>query len=375
GLSFGYDSNASGVTVLILLSRIFGKLYSKPETRGNYNLVFLLSNGGKFNFLGSEKWLKANLKDSSNSALLDSIEQVICLEGLSQDFDSTLRMHLSRVPKEDSLSQHMLEALSSASKVHRLARDVQYVHKKVVLGKEWLAWEHERYSIHRLPALTLSSWPTSSQFKYRRSVLDLPTSVGAKTLAHNGLLIAEGLARLVYNRSDSEQPIVDAKWSTEEITEPILSLLVKCARSSNFLSVDSEKTLTDTGAKLSPGQKEAVELLRILHKQFQQNGSKQTKYLLFPWSDQTKPVDDFVESSNLDQLAPVLDVSFYSEQGPSTLTLYKLKSSVFDLFIGLCVMAYLSLIYFSSERFEDFASSVYARLKPSISSSGKMKSH
>ncbi|KAL3307539.1 hypothetical protein Ciccas_013944, partial [Cichlidogyrus casuarinus] len=128
--SFSYDSN---VTVLIPLSRIFGKLYPKPETRVNYNLVFLLS---KVQFAGLGKVAESQPKR------LVQLSSARLLDGLSWDFDSTLRMHLSRVPEEDSLSQHML----SASKVHRLARDVQYVHQ------EWLAWDYERYSIHRLPA-------------------------------------------------------------------------------------------------------------------------------------------------------------------------------------------------------------------------------
>jgi hypothetical protein len=39
-LSFGADSNGSGVAVLLELARLFSKLYSKAKTQPRYNLVF-----------------------------------------------------------------------------------------------------------------------------------------------------------------------------------------------------------------------------------------------------------------------------------------------------------------------------------------------
>lgn len=63
-LSFGADSNGSGVIMLLELARMFSKLYSKTETQPRYNLVFLLPGGGKLSYLGSKKWIE----DQSESA-------------------------------------------------------------------------------------------------------------------------------------------------------------------------------------------------------------------------------------------------------------------------------------------------------------------
>jgi hypothetical protein len=72
-LSFGADSNGSGVVILLELVRLFSNLYSDPKTRGKYNLVFLLTGGGKVNYQGSKKWLEDQL-----DALDGSIIQVNC---------------------------------------------------------------------------------------------------------------------------------------------------------------------------------------------------------------------------------------------------------------------------------------------------------
>lgn len=54
-LSVGSDSNGSGVVVLLEIARLFSRLYSNPNTRGRYNLLFGLTSGGPYNYDGTMK--------------------------------------------------------------------------------------------------------------------------------------------------------------------------------------------------------------------------------------------------------------------------------------------------------------------------------
>ncbi len=73
-LSFGADSNGSGVTILMELARLWSHLYrTSSRSRPGFNLIFLLTGGGKINFLGTKKWLDEQ-KDNANSELFNNIK-------------------------------------------------------------------------------------------------------------------------------------------------------------------------------------------------------------------------------------------------------------------------------------------------------------
>uniref|UniRef100_A0A914VSA6 BOS complex subunit NCLN n=1 Tax=Plectus sambesii TaxID=2011161 RepID=A0A914VSA6_9BILA len=65
-LSFGADSNGSGVAALLELMRILHRFYQTAKTRAKYNLVFLLSSGGKLNYQGSRQWIEEFLEATQN---------------------------------------------------------------------------------------------------------------------------------------------------------------------------------------------------------------------------------------------------------------------------------------------------------------------
>lgn len=65
----GADSNGSGVAMLLELARLFSHLYANSQTHARVNLLFLLSGGGKFNYLGSKKVLEDQLDSIESTPL------------------------------------------------------------------------------------------------------------------------------------------------------------------------------------------------------------------------------------------------------------------------------------------------------------------
>lgn len=127
---------------------------------------------------------------------------MICLDSVSSG--DNLYVHVSKPPKDTSAGGLFYKELKAASDGLGHAGTVEGVHKKINLAEESLAWEHERYSIRRLPAATLSSLK-SHEDPLRNTILDEVRSADGQIdrLLRHTSLVAEALARHMYNISYS----------------------------------------------------------------------------------------------------------------------------------------------------------------------------
>jgi len=105
--------------------------------------------------------------------MFQDVSFVLCLDSLGSD--KNIYAHVSKPPKDDSKMGNFMNVISfyCISMFHYYnvyiferfqelnnnlgESDLKIIHKKINLGSDMLAWEHERYSIRRLPAFTLSS--------------------------------------------------------------------------------------------------------------------------------------------------------------------------------------------------------------------------
>jgi hypothetical protein len=116
---------------------------------------------------------KIDLDDVLFAISLDSLGRPIQSE---DSLSNGLLMHVSRPPKEgqhtfeflrvsiiSSLTQFLSNIRSwffikNLEKEANKTKDFKFdlIHKKINLASEQLAWEHERFSLNKIPALTLS---------------------------------------------------------------------------------------------------------------------------------------------------------------------------------------------------------------------------
>lgn len=213
-LSSGAESNASGVSMLLEIARIFSSLYSISKSRPKYNIVFVLTGAGKLNYYGSKKWLEDQFDGSDNSIIQDA-SYVICLEAVSKY--NNIYLHVSKPPKDNSFGNLFYKELNYVAKTIDNTTKVEGVHKKINLAEESLAWEHERYSIRRLPAATLSTLKTYDD-PGRLSILDVTNDAEIDRLYKNTKIVAESLARHLYNLNTTQILSSPVDVSRESLT-------------------------------------------------------------------------------------------------------------------------------------------------------------
>ncbi|RZC38981.1 nicalin-1, partial [Asbolus verrucosus] len=309
-LSFGADSNGSGVVILLELARLFSNLYSDPKTRGKYNLVFLLTGGGKINYQGSKKWLEDQL-DALDGSIIQYFQDssfVMCLDTLS--FGDSLYMHVSKPPKDNSPASLFFKELKTAADQFP-AITVDGVHKKINLADDILAWEHERYSIRRLPAFTLSTLKSHREL-IRGTILDTRQNLNLDKLTQNTKLIAEALASFIYNTSHGE--IFGG-------------------------SLDVDKKFTEAWINYLTSQPRSPQLL----------SNKDNALVMFLKDNFNKYLRDVKVSYAIpDKRDP--DFLFY-DVTKGIVNVYSVKPAIFDLVLTLAIILYLGIVYFLIQKF------------------------
>ncbi|XP_073954066.1 LOW QUALITY PROTEIN: BOS complex subunit ncln [Choristoneura fumiferana] len=307
-LSQGADSNASGAVAILELARIFSRLYASPAVRGAPSLLFVLTSAGhSLNYFAAKKWLEEQL-DSTDASLLQDVSFAMCLDSISSS--PHLNMHVSKPPKPGGAA-HSIQA--------RLGAPV--THKKINLADELLAWQHERFSIRRMTAFTLSSLQ-SHKDPSRSTVLDLPSESSLRNLVANIAVTARALASHVYNLTE--------EGNSED------SLLYD-----NALSVD-EASVKHWYKYLS-SQARAPQIITTGAPNSGVTGALE------------RALSRYMEVSNsvhaVDKREP--EYALYSPTR-AVLYVYSVKPAVFDLILTLAIIAYLSVVYFAIQLFPRF---------------------
>ncbi|XP_064164642.1 nicalin-1-like [Anguilla rostrata] len=316
-LSYGSDSNGSGVAVLLELARLFQRLYSDPRSHAPYHLLFSLTGGGKYNFLGTKRWIEENLDHAESSLLQDNVAFVLCLDTLANG--DGLFLHVSRPPKPGTPQHTFIQELEQVVSSRFPWVKVGLVHKKINLGESAVAWEHERYSMRRIPGFTLSHLddPRAEQ---RGSILDTISQTDIRKLKRNTVIVAESLARFMYNLSDKGTP-----KELQVFKGQMVMLQPSVCDEVEFLSsVPRATQLLDR----EPGP---VLLVNSLEQQL-------NRYLKQVLRHTFRNAGGDPELTFFDQMN-------------QPMMMYRVKPAAFDLFLGGCITVYIAVIYFAIQSF------------------------
>lgn len=124
----------------------------------------------------------------------------MCLDTLASS--NSLYMHVSKPPKDNSPASLFFKEMKAVGlRVGNVS--VEGIHKKINLADDLLAWEHERFSIRRLLAFTVSSLKSHKDL-LRGTIVDVKTAIDFDVVERNAQVVAEALASYVYNVSGGD---------------------------------------------------------------------------------------------------------------------------------------------------------------------------
>uniref|UniRef100_U5EYI1 Nicalin n=1 Tax=Corethrella appendiculata TaxID=1370023 RepID=U5EYI1_9DIPT len=279
--------------ILLTLIDLFSKLHA---TIPKYRLVFIVSESGSLlNFQGIKKWLDANLDENIQ---IQHAEFVLCLDGLGKQLANgggNIFMHVSKPPKEGTHINNFYKILKNSAQQYGNVT-VEGVHKKINLADTLLAWEHERFSMKRMPAFTLSNLKSHKDPLRTTTFEDnVEDEEQLEKLQTSVKIIAESLASYIYGIQDGEI-FTGTMEITKDTIRPWLNL--KSTLQNNDLKNSFDKLLKN---------------IKIIYEK----------------PDPREP-----------------DFMFYDDKN-AILNIYNVKPAVFDLFLTFLIVAYLFVIYFA----------------------------
>ncbi|PRP86084.1 hypothetical protein PROFUN_03071 [Planoprotostelium fungivorum] len=287
-------NNDNGAVALLELIRLFSKLYNNPETKPEYNLLFLLVGGSTFNHAGTKHW--ANNVEAS---LQESLSFVLCLDDLINGGEK-LNLHVSRVSRDDNIKS-LYQSMEATAKFLELDFSIQT--KKINVSDPVVHWQHEVFSMKKILAATLSSHSSSSPLHFNEH-----RRYTAEELTKRIRFVAESLANFIYKRVDG--PIRQLETFQEELS-PSENFVDSYTRAFRHLPIvqaysDKEDAMMNEVFKMfKGGNGETTE------QQFKQKNT---------------------------------DITFYT-QSRNVIKASRVKPSSFDIILSLIIAAYFSLYY------------------------------
>jgi len=192
---------------------------------------------------------------------------------------------------------------------------IRFVHKKINLADERLAWEHERFSIRRLPAFTLSNVDSHDSIDRISTILD--KVVDTDVIAANVRLIAEAIACTIYNYKESacQGTMFGEASGSNHVSKAHIQ------HWSDYLSSTPRFAGLMTTSKANEHNKVVKTLTEAL---------------------KTFTYDVKVADHKRDKREP--EFNFY-DLHLTTMNVYKVKPAVFDLILSLGIAGYLFIVY------------------------------
>lgn len=217
-------------TIFLALIEQFSKLYNQMSSSARYTIVFALHESGSLlNFQGAKKFLDTNLEESN----LQNPEFVICLDSIAENFEDMI-MHVSKPPKEGPV-QKFFEIMKKKAELIG-GKSIDVVHKKINLADSFHKWSHERFSMRRVTAFTLSSLKSHTDPAratiFSEHLSSSPNLVNEnqvqpamlKNIETNFKILAETLASYVFFDGEQDETIfTDSLSITSKSIQPYLA--------------------------------------------------------------------------------------------------------------------------------------------------------